>query len=205
MNIKYWSDKHYLYVSLLNWKHIGPSKKNNQSLLQELMRANHHLYVLLTKIFCFSSVLFRSEIIPVVDIGFSQKTKLMDTKLWSEDFTETSNGICYTLQIGRRLTPDYTSDQLFLHLSQSYSYLIFLHDPDYFVLNTNPRSTPGVQLKLSTTKLTSIYYDVEMVRHKKLNLPLQPCEEDDKYNFNNCIKDFLSNKVILNRGLNFVH
>ena len=118
-----------------------------------------------------------SDVIKDAHIGFERKESLMDSALWHDDFTNTFFGRLFTLNItGRRITPDYTVDELFLHLQQNFNYTIFIYYQEFFVLNTNILSFPVI-IKDVSSSMGNHYWNLAVTEKFELNHPNDPCYE----------------------------
>ena len=135
----------------------------------------------------------RTEWIQEVYLGFETKRSLISpSKLWTEDFEVAWSGRTHTLQMDRRIGPDDGRDQLFLLLSYGFTYEVYIHDPDYFVTNTNPVGIPTLRLKIFPNQTFSHYYRLALTEVQELDLPEDPCNPDLGYNFHGCIKESIS-------------
>ena len=85
----------------------------------------------------------------------------------------------FTINAGDRIGPDYQKDQLFVELN-SYFYEVFVHDPRFFTLNWIPVAFPALYRTIAGNKY---YYSLLLTEVEELNLPQDPCNEDEKYNF----------------------
>ena len=84
-------------------------------------------------------------------------------------------------------------------LKRKYDYRIYVHDPDFFFLTSNPRAFPGFKIflpheNIASTDLLHIQ-SIEIVKHNKLNLEKSPCMEDRDYIFSNCLRNAVNVKV----------
>ena len=131
-----------------------------------------------------------------VILGFTEKKSLLGQEgLWNEDFTTTWYGRTYTLDIQRKIEPDDKLDQFFLVLGWNLDYRIFIHDPAYFVINTNPIGLPSLIFKISPNESKSHYYQITLTEMEEVDHPEDPCETDPDYNFQACVKESLSKQV----------
>ena len=64
-----------------------------------------------------------SDVVKYAHIGFRRNESLMGDHLWQEDFTHPFYGRLFTINPGRRITPDYDQDQIFLHLQPNFNNL----------------------------------------------------------------------------------
>ena len=88
----------------------------------------------------------------------------------------------FTINVGDRIGPDYDKDQLFVALNNSI-YEVFVHDPRFFTLNWIPVAFPALYRAISENKLSRYCYSLLLTEVEELNLPQDPCNEDEKYNF----------------------
>ena len=86
-----------------------------------------------------------------------------------------------------------------LPLKRKHSYQIFVHDPDFFFLTSNPKSFPGFYIFLSNEDPNSKDYiylqNVEIVLHKTLNLGKQPCQENPFYSLSSCLRKSVNTQI----------
>ena len=131
-----------------------------------------------------------------VILGFTEKKSLLDQEgLWREDFTTSWYGRTYSLDIHRMIGPDDKRDQFFIVLGWNLDYRIFVHDPAYFVLNTNPNGLPSLVFKISPNESKSHYYPITLTEMEEVDHPEDPCEIDPNYNFQACVKETFSKQV----------
>ena len=75
-------------------------------------------------------------------------------------------------------------------LDPNLNYRIFIHDPKYYHLliqNLFPRIL--LQYKAGNMEAgTFDFYEIALTEHHLLNRPEQPCEEEEDYDFLNCVK-----------------
>ena len=89
------------------------------------------------------------------------------------------------------------SDVIAFYIDAGFSYVVQIHDENFFVFNQNPLALPTRDwvIKGQTLKGGGYFYKMTLTKHKKLNLEHKPCKEDPMYNFNTCIRENLSKKV----------
>ena len=128
----------------------------------------------------------RSEFIHDVFFGWDPKTRVSllgrgDSLV--EGFIPVITRAKYvTINVGDRITPDYTKDQLYVELLKNHDYEIFVHDPKFFVVNWIPVAFPFVFQNIVDKKV-SHFNTMVMVEVEELDLPQDPCNPDEKYNF----------------------
>ena len=77
--------------------------------------------------------------------------------------------------------------------NETYAPEVWLHDPKYFMLSSNPKTFPRIKLtdQLDTSPTTNLLY-LEVFKITKMNKPDHPCEQDENYIMTNCIKNFIN-------------
>ena len=87
-------------------------------------------------------------------------------------------------------------DWMVLIFNRKFSFFIFLHDEEYFVLDVNSFGPPSVlRMYVNLNQSRSHYYETSLTKHKKLNIGRRPCVEEPDYSFKSCVKNSLSEKV----------
>jgi hypothetical protein len=125
----------------------------------------------------------------------TRKSLLKDDDLWTEDVTSTWYGKTYTLNIEKNIGVDDATSQLFLAVGYDLNYIMILHDPFYFAVNSNPTVFPGTWLTIHPNETESYYNGLTLNDVEELDLPEDPCNPDRDYNFQACIKESLSRQV----------
>ena len=71
-------------------------------------------------------------------LGFKNKLSLLNNKdVWVPDFTYASYGRLFTFHPNLRIGPQPWKEQIIISLNKGYNYEIFVHEPNFFILNTN--------------------------------------------------------------------
>ena len=78
--------------------------------------------------------------------------------LWIEGYEDSWRGRYYTIQTGRKLEPEDDHSQLYLLLSYSFAYEIFIHDPNFFYINESPIGLASIRLTLNPNTSGSNYH-----------------------------------------------
>ena len=90
----------------------------------------------------------------------------------------------FTINVGGRIGPDFSKEQPFVELYRNNDkYDIFVHEPRFFTLNYIPVAFPAVSRSFVVNKSESHFYPMVLTEVEELNLPQDPCNEDEKYNF----------------------
>ena len=108
--------------------------------------------------------------------GFLKNESLMNSSLWVEDVTHPFFGRYFTLNLRKRITPNYEDDQIFLHLRQRTNFTIFIYHSNFFLLNSNILSFPTI-IKDVSSSMGSHYWNLAMTERFELNHPNDPCYE----------------------------
>ena len=89
--------------------------------------------------------------------------------------------MCFTLA---DLAPSFSSGNNLIHvfLNTTRTFIVFVHDPKFFVYTYNPQAIPMTTWILPKTK-TFVSLSLVETTHADLNLPKSPCQEDRSYNF----------------------
>ena len=115
---------------------------------------------------------------------------LMHPELWREDFTLAWYGRSYTLTYPEPRGTNWRTDAINLHVNKSdgLTRTIFLHDPNYFILSTNPLSLPISLRNLPPGKKGRFSISLALTESLEYNVPSDPCIEDPGYSFMTCVK-----------------
>ena len=107
------------------------------------------------------------------ELGFNLRESLMASELWREDFTFTGPmfGRFYTLEYPHLRGSNWRTDDINLHVnvSDDLTRRIFIHDPNYFVINMDPLAIPMKRILL-TRRSGRLYYSLSVREHRKLKL-----------------------------------
>ena len=112
-----------------------------------------------------------------------------------EDMSSTPLGRIFTIKATKMITP-YYQDFMVLILNRNFSFFIFLHDEEYFLLNINSFGPPSVlRMYANLSQSQSHYYEISLTKHKRLNIGRSPCIEEKNYSFKSCVKNSFSKQV----------
>ena len=132
-------------------------------------------------------------------LGFNRSVSLNLTEdFLTEDSTQYWQGRYYTLTLpGMRIGPNNVEDMVFLLLSSQtkFHYQIFVHDPKFFIFSDNPIAFPMEQRLFKTGSSSSTLYRINLIQKNELNVPSDPCNADPDFNFRECVKESVSQKV----------
>ena len=123
-------------------------------------------------------------------LGGNETIPLMEPKFWTTHFTSVMYGRGYSLRFEWNSSASY--DQVYLHLSRSMEYTIFIHDDKYFWVSENYLAMPTLCVTINPSQTVSHYEQLVVTEHHQL---LENCEPDSGYNFQECVqqvKDFIS-------------
>ena len=142
-----------------------------------------------------------SDFIKDTIIGYDKKMSLGATEeIWQSDLTLVHRGRSYTLdpQMGNlhlEMGPNPSSDQLFVLLDHAFTYIIQVHDKNFFIINENQWGIPLSTVRVNPNTSVDSFYEISVTEHVELNLPSDPCEEDANYEFRVCVKESLAKKI----------
>ena len=126
----------------------------------------------------------QSELINDIFLGWKRESILEREGLIVEGFATISKRAKYfTINAGDRIGPDYHKEQLFIEIFYNNDCDIFVHDPKFFTLNFIPLGLPALQGQLIVNNSESHFYPTVMTEVEELNLPQDPCNKDEKYDF----------------------
>ena len=118
----------------------------------------------------------------------------MDPKFWIQDFTVTRDGFCYTLNCSLKIGSDYETHALAISAKDNTSHqVIYVHDPDFFIVNGNPKTASKTRTKAMAN--TFQYQTISLVEHRLLNHYKVPCEPKRNYSFRECVRKSLEEEV----------
>ena len=110
---------------------------------------------------------------------------MMNESLWSF-------GLCHTFRYPGNIGADFYHDSIYFLLSTNFNYKIIIHDPLFYHLLSNSLIYPRIWLEYKTGEnLKSHQYEltgITVTEHHLLNRPEQPCEEEEDYDFLQCVK-----------------
>ena len=109
------------------------------------------------------------------------------------DFTHPSAGVCHTIAFGEPFGTRLMTDIIGVELNVENDYHLFVHDPNFFLINFNP-SLPFTRIS-APEDLDMILYKMTVTQRQNLNVPSKACNSDPSYAFNACIKDVLTKSI----------
>ena len=120
----------------------------------------------------------------------------LDQNVISEDFTSVWAGRQYTINLPLKTGLDYHEDQFILFLAPK-TVWIYLHDPEFFIFNSNPVvGPPAERIQLDVKRNESnLYRTIGLTEMKELDVPADPCNDDQSYNFNSCVRISVAKQV----------
>ena len=123
---------------------------------------------------CIESTTYdRAYVLHDVLLGFTKKESVgKEDSFYKEDYTASLTGRQYSFHLPRKIGTIGNTDQLFLYLPPGHVCTIFLHDPHYFVYNTNPVALPTLMRKFDTRVAVSTFYRLALTEVNELDLLL---------------------------------
>ena len=71
----------------------------------------------------------------------------------------------------------------------------FVHDIDFYMVSTNRLGATKAFWEFNGNTMQTHYHEITLVKHKRLNLDRQPCEEEKNYRFLDCVKESFTQQV----------
>ena len=137
----------------------------------------------------------KSDFIKDILVGYDSKISILnDEHLWTSDFTYAKYGWTYSVNPRIKIGPNAGKDQLLLILNCTFIYDIYIHQKNFFVMNYNQLSLPFIHKKMIPQRSDNLFYKMSATEHIELNVPEDPCEEDEEYEFTVCVKNSLARK-----------
>ena len=130
----------------------------------------------------------------IIDIPIKANFGKVNKTLWHEDIGLASNGKVFTWNPQRTITRDW-NELIFLSLKRNFKFFIFVHDINFYSMSTSPRGSTQAFWEFNGNTTKNHYREIALVKHKRLNLDHQPCEETEDYIFLDCVKEGLAQQV----------
>ena len=98
--------------------------------------------------------------------------------------------MCYTLHVEESTR----RNLIHLFLNTNLTFIVFIHDPKYYLYSSNPQALP---MAMTIIERTNTFKQLKLVEreHTELNVHSDPCEEDTEYSFTGCVKNSLARLV----------
>ena len=101
-------------------------------------------------------------------------------------------GTCHTFN---KTIPLDSVGQWMVEFHKQFDFNLIIHDPNYFMITTNPATIPSIMINFQAEDLGRILTYIEAIRHINIDRPDQPCNVQGGYSFTACIKNSLSSMV----------
>ena len=79
-------------------------------------------------------------------------------------------------------------------LNPQLKYMVYVHDPTFFVQAYQLLPTPGLMFSLDEGLLVESRF-ISVTKHREKNEKTSPCNEDPKYDFQFCVRNSLARQV----------
>ena len=110
---------------------------------------------------------------------------------WKDEFNDGKVGMHYTRESAFNLSTKFDESYSIEMIDDVADLTIVLHDPNYFMINTNPATIPRLDMAGEKEEpFTKLFY-LEVTLVQKLNVPTNPCEETIDYNYQKCIGAYI--------------
>ena len=180
------------------WKNISSKHRQNQVLETQCGTTGKTAEDILE---CIEKKTYDlNETILSAEMGISEPKNLLgNSTSWSWDVSYTNDGRCHTFKATLFLEANMDKGALIFGLNQSLGYTIYIHDPHFFLLSSNPITIPEFKVQRNPDqyggrKFYSMNY-IRVTKYIKMNRKDAPCMPGSEYNFMKCLKTSVSNKV----------
>ena len=137
-------------------------------------------------------VINQTTIVRSITKGFQKEESLPENFFWRTEFSHGMNGFCSTIHLNYSLGLDLVQEAIWVHLNKSYAFVVFIHDPNFFLINNNP----SLPMNAFLQKEGMIGYKGYVAKRHNINIPgKEECNSDPEYIFTACIKESFSRKV----------
>ena len=114
----------------------------------------------------------------------------MNSSLWRSEMANIFYGRCHTFRNTEKILTGVPGGRFFL--DPKIAYKVFIHDPQFYHVLPNTLAFPRILLNYKADQKPGYfnYYYITVTQHHLLNRPEQPCEEEEKedYDFLKCVK-----------------
>lgn len=136
---------------------------------------------------CIASKTFNAyDFIQGIDITSEYDRNGTQTWMGTNQFTGGPFGVCFTFLYPYPIGTNPYNDRVSFELVLGFGVNLFIHDPMFFGISTNPGTFPHTKIVIEEDEPLSIFY-IEATKHNKLNRPSHPCGE----NFSSCFHRFI--------------
>ena len=136
-----------------------------------------------------------SNILTKISLGFEKKeTLVLGENEMIGDLAASRAGRIFTVRLPLKIGPNDDETQFFLFLAPKFVN-VMLHDPNFFIFNDNPYGLPTVTRVFDAASMFSHYHRIALSEIQELDLPTDPCNNDQSYDFNSCVRRSLALQV----------
>ena len=136
-----------------------------------------------------------SKILHKILLGFEKKeTLVLGENDVIGDLAAQRAGPIFTVRLPLKIGPNHEETQFFLFLAPTFVN-VMLHDPNFFIFNDNPYGLPTATRVFDAGTMFSHYHRIALSEIQELDLPTDPCNNDQSYNFNSCVRRSLARQV----------
>ena len=129
-----------------------------------------------------------------ISLNSTIKNNIMNVSLWSSYMATVFWGMCHTFRNPQKMTANVGSglNQALFNLDPKLNYRILIHDPKFYHILIKNTVFPRILLNYKAGRNmeagTFDAYQITLTEHQLLNRPEQPCEEEEDYDFLECVK-----------------
>jgi len=135
----------------------------------------------------------QSELIHDVVFGFAERRSFLRRGISVEGLAPlVSRAKYFTINMDDRITPDWQKDQIFFEFLHNNDFELYVHDPKFFAINWIHLTIPALHESILVNKTANRWYPIVMTEVEELNLPQDPCNGGEEYNFQNCVSESIT-------------
>ena len=105
----------------------------------------------------------------------------------------------FTINISDRITPNWRKDQISFEFLYNNDFHLYVHDPKFFAMTWIPLAIPALHESILVNKTVKRYCPIVVTEVTELNIPQDPCNDGEEYNFQvgNLILLFVMSDLLL--------
>ena len=143
---------------------------------------------------CVEKKVYTKEEIFMSQYGVWKAGNKVGLSQWKGSFWPLFFGKCFSLKAEDGTIGFTLYDGLSISLNSSLEYWVILHDPDYFVMSSNPTTIPRIAFSIDKNFGSKTVY-IEATKHKKMDRKKRPCVEELDYSFTYCVRLSIATRI----------
>ena len=173
---------------VFGWRQNGSNLENDkvfQTICNSSTNAAEALECINKNTFNLSEMVITTE---------DENQNILNESHWKEDISYFMAGKCQTLKASSVNIGTNMDNPLKVIYDKSQLQYTIIHDPNFFILGSNPETMPRITTQQIPSFGTQMMY-MKTIEHVKMNLPNKPCEDSPSYSLTGCIRNSFSQKI----------